>query len=121
MFVDGENAGCVVKRSVSVGNPHNGLFRDFVVPYPNKAASRIPGAEETECKGSSVIGDQYVAVFDGVVWCYAIKCVATRVKEQQQKARTQKLFSRKRLHDVALHCQLREEYFLSFFTENLSE
>ncbi|KAL1331770.1 hypothetical protein AAHE18_12G211300 [Arachis hypogaea] len=34
---------------------------------------RIWRAEETECKGSSSLGDKKVAVFERLVWCYGVK------------------------------------------------
>ena len=50
LTVDGEDSGGIIERSVSVCNPHNGLFGDLVIPNSNIAVTRTAGAEKPKCK-----------------------------------------------------------------------
>jgi hypothetical protein len=51
MAVDGEDSGGIIERFVSVCYPHNGLFRNFIIPYSDVAAARVSRAEKP--KGES--------------------------------------------------------------------
>jgi hypothetical protein len=53
MAVNGEDAGGIIERAVSVCYPHNGLFRNFVLPYSDVAGARVSRAEKPKCKGFS--------------------------------------------------------------------
>ena len=51
LTVDGEDSGGIIERSVSVCNPHDGLFGDLVKPNSNVAMTGTAGAEKPKCKG----------------------------------------------------------------------
>ena len=51
LTVDGEDSGGIIERSVSVCNPHNGLFGDLVKPNSNVAVIGTAGSEKPKCKG----------------------------------------------------------------------
>jgi len=53
MAVDGEDSGGIIERVVSVCYPHNGLFRNFVVPYSELVATRVSRAEKPKYEGFS--------------------------------------------------------------------
>ena len=66
MAVDGEDSGDVIEGAVSVCHPHNGLFRNFVIPYSDVAAARVSEAKKPKCESFS-FGNQNVTVFNGHV------------------------------------------------------
>jgi hypothetical protein len=72
MAVDGEDSGGIIERVVSVCYPHNGLFRNFVIPYSDVAAARVSRAEKPKSESFS-FRNQYVTVFDGLVWGNGVK------------------------------------------------
>ena len=51
LTVDREDSGGIIERSVSVCNPHNGLFGDLVIPNSNVTVTRTAEAEKPKCKG----------------------------------------------------------------------
>ena len=51
LTVDGEDSRGIIERSVSVCNPHNGLFGNLVIPNSNIAVVGIAKSEKPKCKG----------------------------------------------------------------------
>jgi hypothetical protein len=66
MAVDVEDTRGIVERVVSVRYPHNGLFRNFVIPYSDVAAARVSWTEKPKCESFS-FRNQDVTVFNGLV------------------------------------------------------
>lgn len=63
-------------RGLSLLDPNDGLFWDFVVPDSEVAVLRVTGAEKAKGKGPS-FGDQNVAVFEGFLWRNGVQARAT--------------------------------------------
>jgi hypothetical protein len=72
MAVDGEDSGGVIERAVSVCHPHNGSFRNFVIPYSDVVSARVSRAEKPKCEGFS-FRNQDVTVFNGLVGGNGVK------------------------------------------------
>ena len=51
LAIDGKDSRDIIKRSVSVCNPHNGLFGDLVIPNSNVAVTGTARAKKPKCKG----------------------------------------------------------------------
>jgi hypothetical protein len=66
MAVDVEDTRGIVERVGSVSYPHNGLFRNFVIPYSDVAAARVSWTEKPKCESFS-FRNQDVTVFNGLV------------------------------------------------------
>ena len=51
LTVDGEDSGGIIERSVSVCNPHNGLYDDLIIPNSNVVVTETAEAKKPKGKG----------------------------------------------------------------------
>lgn len=72
LAANGEGSRGLIDRIFSVGNPHNCLNRNLVMPYPNIAISGIERAEEPKEELVSS-RDHNITISEGVLWCFGIQ------------------------------------------------